>query len=193
MSLVEHVPPKPRSPLPEPVFDHLCNMTTPIGLWEHADHHTPRPEHGACTDDNARGLIVLLREDSEDPDLREMKEAFRRFVTAAAISSGGFHNRRLANGAWGDAIGSDDSQGRAIWALGSVFRRDSTAQSRRGALDLFERQAFETNSPRANAFAVLGASEVLAAQPANDMAALAIVEWASHLHAAEDPDWPWPE
>ena len=45
-----------------PSFGHVLSMTDGIGMFEHADHADPRREHGYCTDDVARLLIVVVRE-----------------------------------------------------------------------------------------------------------------------------------
>lgn len=192
---IEPIAPASRwvGPLPEPRFDHLRDMTTPRGLWEHADHTRPRIEHGFCTDDNARALIVLLREKRDEPAMAEMVRTYMQFIQEAAIPTGGFHNRRRADGAWVDTIGSYDSQGRALWALGSSVRLSRDSSMRSAALELWERQVFESPSPRAHAFAILGASEILAVEPTNSLACEAVRKGASHLHVAGDPDWPWPE
>ncbi len=52
------------SPLesPEPNFGHLIAMTDGRGTFEHALYREPRPEHGYCTDDMARVLVVTARE-----------------------------------------------------------------------------------------------------------------------------------
>ena len=52
------------SRLPRPVYTHLRRLTNETGLWEHARILTPRVEHGFCTDDNARGLLVVSRSTS---------------------------------------------------------------------------------------------------------------------------------
>jgi hypothetical protein len=64
----------------------------------------------------------------------------------------------------------------------------------RTALGLFDRQlGFASPSPRSNAFAVLGASEVLALDPEHGPAREALTRWAGHITVSSDPDWPWPE
>jgi len=180
--------------LPDPRFDHLRRMTGRLGLWEHARYSSPRPEHGYCTDDNARALIVISRQPDVSDDLLELARIYLAFLEAAALSNGGFHNRRSADGAWTDAIGSDDSQGRAIWGLGSAAHLAQEPRIRQAALDLFERQEdFVSASPRANAFAVLGAAQILTQHPAHSWARPALARWAGHLRASSDPNWPWPE
>lgn len=169
-------------------------MTDHVGLWEHARYTTPRPEHGYCTDDNARALIVVCREQDPSGALGGIGRIYFSFVADAALPQGGFHNRRGADESWGDEIGSDDSQGRAIWSLGSAARLGPEAWMRRAALELFDRQEdFASRSPRANAFAVLGASEVLIIDPEHVGARKSLTRWAGHLHVSDDPAWPWPE
>ena len=85
-------------------------------------------------------------------------------------------------------------QGRAIWGLGTVARLGPEDWMHRPSFDLFERQLhFESASPRANAFAVLGASEVLAMTPGHPPTVEALKRWAGLLQVPEDPIWLWPE
>jgi hypothetical protein len=177
--------------MPEPVFAHLSRMTTPTGIWEHALYSEPREENGMCTDDNARALILLLRQPDLSPELRDMADAYLRFVVDAALLDGGFHNRRHSDGMWADTLGSDDSQGRAIWALGTAISHNAGGRS--AALDLFDRQEFRSPSPRANAFAVLGAAEVLSAVPGDHHATELIKAWVSNIVVRPGTEWPWPE
>jgi len=180
--------------LPSPRFDHLQRMTGPFGLWEHARYSTPRTEHGYCTDDNARALIVASRQSDPSPRLLEMARLYLLFIEEAALPLGGFHNRRSADGTWADQVGSDDSQGRAIWGLGSAAHLAAETDVRRGALSLFERQLdFASASPRANAFAVLGAVEVLAKAPGHRPTIEALKRWVGRIPVSSDPIWPWPE
>ena len=111
-----------RSQLPRPAYTHLRRLTNETGLWEHARILTPRVEHGFCTDDNARGLLVVSRPTSPSFELADLAAIYLNFVLDARTGTGQFHNRRDADGAWIDEVGSDDSQGRALWGLGTVAR-----------------------------------------------------------------------
>ncbi len=46
---------------------HLSRMTDDRGILEHAEFEHPRFEHGYCTDDNARLLVVAARDNAETP------------------------------------------------------------------------------------------------------------------------------
>jgi len=58
-----------------PVFDHLYRMSDGRGLFEHARHDDPRPEHGYCLDDAARALVVVCREPYPSPKLQALTGA----------------------------------------------------------------------------------------------------------------------
>ncbi len=65
---------------------------------------------------------------------------------------------------WLEERGSEDSQGRALWALGTVLSRSNTAPLHNMAGRIFEQSLpsiLETTSPRAWSFALLGLYEYL--------------------------------
>lgn len=175
-------------------LEHLRRLTTPLGIWEHASYTTPRGEHGFCTDDNARALIVACRQHPTDPTAADLAATYLRFLLDATTDDGRFHNRRHADGRWLDDVGSDDSQGRARWALGVVastgpeaWMRDAGATSlRQGAT------AFASTHLRANAFAALGAAEFLAHRPDEHVEVLLRRTVGVIADAARDRS-PWPE
>lgn len=187
---------RPRSveSLPALRFAHLRRLTDPLGLWEHALFTTPRTEHGYCTDDNARALIVISRQPRPAPDLIQLAGTYLSFLQQAKLPSGGFHNRRSSDGRWLDDVGSDDSQGRALWALGTVARRGPVLWMREIGLDMFAANGgFESSFPRANAYAVLGAAEVLQAVPDHPQARHILESCAQQILAQFAEREPWPE
>ena len=104
-----------------PLASTICGrMTDDRGMWEHARYTTPRDEHGYCTDDNARALIVVLPRANDPTTGVDLAGTYIGFITRRpALESGGFHNRRDRDGSWTDDVGPDDSQGRAMWAAGN--------------------------------------------------------------------------
>ncbi|CAN5899933.1 glycosyl transferase [soil metagenome] len=169
-------------------------LTDEKGVWEHAEFSQPRIEHGYCTDDNARALVVTSRQQPASEDLAGLADTYLRFVLAARTSSGGFHNRRDASGEWADEIGSDDSQGRAWWGLGVVANRGPSATLRQDGLQAFGGcTSFESPHLRANAYAVLGAVEVLSADPHHHPAGELLEAAVGVIVAAARARIPWPE
>lgn len=182
-----------RRDLPEPRFLHLSRMTDHRGLWEHSRYTTPRFEHGYCTDDNARALIVIARQPDPSPQLIAMARIYLNFIRDAQRPDGHFINRRSSSGAWSTHVGSDDSQGRALWAAGTAARRGPEPWMRSAGSQIFEKCNFRSPSPRAHAFAMLGAGEVLEVLPEHGHAQGLLEQGVSRLIMRNDPHWPWPE
>ncbi len=169
-------------------------MTDLRGIWEHARYLTPRQEHGYCTDDNARALIVVSRQPSPSRELVSLAGTYINFIISAALEFGGFRNRRDRTGAWIDEVGSDDSQGRAIWALGTAARLGALGGNRVAGADLFDRNAdFDPGALRATAFAMLGAAEMLRVDPEHSGALGLMTRGVERIRPAADDNWPWPE
>lgn len=108
---------------------------------QHAQGARPDPDHGYCTDDVARALLVDLLHQRElgweavrasaARNVRFLKEAFEP-------SSGGFRNLRRADGAWLDGPGSEDANARALHALAEVIAVAPAGAIRATATALFE-------------------------------------------------------
>jgi hypothetical protein len=178
-----------------PVFDHLERLTDDRGLFEHARHAVPRPEHGYCVDDVARGLVVVCRETQPGPAARRLARCYLAFVLDALDPAGTCHNRMAVGGRWTDEAGLGDWWGRALWGLGVAATSAQTPGMRARALVGF-RLAAQARSPhvRAMAFAALGAAELLRARP-DDLAARSLLTAALAViggPAAGDARWPWP-
>lgn len=178
-----------------PRFDHLARMTDGHGTFEHADHTTPRREHGYCTDDMARVLVVASREPHPDPVVSGLAETALRFLVDAQGIRGDCRNRRGSRGEWQDRHGVEDCWGRSLWGLGTAAARSPHDGVRQVALAHFERGTQQRSRwPRAMAFAALGADEVLAAHPdhrgARDLLGDAVAVVGDRR---SDAAWPWPE
>lgn len=180
--------------LPLPAFGHLRRLTDRIGLWEHARMSTPRLEHGFCTDDNSRALVVVSRQAHLSGRLEDLAAIYLSFVLDARTASGGFHNRRDAGGRWIDDVGSDDSQGRALWGLGTVARLGPAASMRSAGADAFATcTSFDSPHLRANAYAALGAVEMLLAEPGHAAATDLLERTSGVIAGAALGRIPWPE
>lgn len=176
-------------------FDHIRRLTDEIGMFEHADHTEPRRGHGYCTDDMARLLIVAMREPVPIRAVRDSARMAMQFLIDAQDATGRIRNRRATTGRWRDKPGVDDCWGRSLWAFGTTVRHVRNDWTRQIALSHFDRGARQ-RSPyrRSMVFAALGAANVLAINPRNDVARLLLADAAVAIgRPLEDPDWPWPE
>lgn len=180
--------------VPVPSFAHLTRLTDDTGLFEHARHAIARRQHGYCTDDIARGLVVTSREPDPPAAVLRLAECYLTFLTHAQDSSGAFHNRLAHNRRWTDQPGLGDWWGRALWGLGTAAVRSPARWIRDEALAAFSLGATQRSpAPRAMAFAGLGAAEVLRGHPHSTAASALLADAAIAIGApGDDPDWPWP-
>jgi hypothetical protein len=184
-----------RRQTPAPSFDHLIRLTDDTGLLEHARHAVARREHGYCTDDVARGLVVTSREPNPGPAVLRLAETYLTFLTHAQDEDGAFHNRLGYDRRWTDRAGLGDWWGRALWGLGTAVARTPAGWIRDEALVAFTLGAARRSaSPHAMAFAGLGAAEILRVDPGNHLAAGLLGDAAAAVGWPDsDPAWSWPQ
>jgi glycosyltransferase involved in cell wall biosynthesis len=174
------------SELPPLKIDHLRVMTDETGILQHALFTVPNYSHGYTTDDNARALLVsiLLNElgNSESVGLASRYLAFLGY--AFNTQNKCFRNIMDYQRNWSEDTGSDDSHGRAIWALGTVLSHSTTPSFNSMAGWLFEQalpSILATTSPRAWAFALIGISEYSQKYSGDRMALQVTEELAGRL------------
>ena len=191
---------------PQASFSHLLAMTDAIGLFEHAELTRPRPEHGYCVDDVARGLVVLCRVPrpgvepfpaAAEPalDLTVVGWRFLRFLADAQTPDGRLRNRRDIRGRWRGRAGVEDCWGRALWGLGTAASRSGQHDLAAHALARFAVSVgCRSPWPRAMAFAGLGAAEVLRVDPHHAAARALLADAAAAVgRPRRHATWPWPE
>jgi hypothetical protein len=178
---------------PEPTLRHLQRMADDTSLFEHAIGSLPHRSLGYCTDDAGRGLAVAVR--SEEAGAEELAERLLSFLVQAHEGDGRFRLRMGFDRRWTDDPASDDACGRAIFGIGSAAAMAPWTHVRREAGRLFDLVSpFRSDFPRAAAHAVVGASDLLAADERR-LSARAMVEdgLASLPRGTTDERWPWPE
>jgi len=181
--------------MPDPRFDHLLRMTNHRGTFEHACFDEPRPEHGYCTDDMARVLVVATREPDPDGRVKGLAGVAVRFLNDAQSYAGACRNRMDRKGRWEDEPTVADWWGRCIWGLGTAAVHSDVGLVRRLAVIQFERAAkVRSPWPRAMAFAALGAAELLSVDPGHRAARALLTDYADTVAKPNgDAAWPWPE
>ncbi len=139
---------------PEPNFSHLIAMTDERGTFEHALFREPRPQHGYCTDDMARVLVVATREPYATPGLRHLAVLSLRFLLEALEPQGKCRNRMNRVGTWNDPPALDDCWGRCILGLGTaVSQSDDDVIRHRATRGLVQATRGRSTWPKAMAFA----------------------------------------
>jgi glycosyltransferase involved in cell wall biosynthesis len=152
--------------LPPLKLDHLLNITDDTGILQHAIFTIPNYREGYTTDDNARALMVsILLEELGNKEAVQLATRYLAFTWYAFNSeTRRFRNFMDYQRNWLEESGSDDSHGRALWALGVVLGRSNTPTLHNMAGRVFQQSLLailETTSPRAWAFALLGVYEYL--------------------------------
>ena len=195
----------PRAPLvpaPDavPSFAAIRAMTDGTGMLQHAIGIIPDRRHGYCIDDNARALLLMLRAGSLPLDERQQfASTYAAFIQHAWNDDRqAFRNFMAFDRAWCEDVGSEDSNGRTAWVLGETVARGFDEGLREWgrrwfdhAMDTME----EIESPRAVAFAMLGAGAALRSGYDHAKARALLERGGNFLHrlldAARRPDWAW--
>ena len=175
-------------------ISHLMSITDNVGLFEHCQGDQPRPEHGYCVDDVARGVVVLQRSRSKDPQVQHLISIFLAFLEQSQDSQGRLRNRRCVDGSWQGEPSTHDHWGRALWAWGTTIRMSGDTDQAAEAYEKFHLSA-RRRSPfvRSMAFAALGASEVLHVLPGNRVATALLEDALAAIPIPTSQAWPWPE
>ena len=150
--------------LPPLKLDHLNHLTDYTGILQHSLFTVPNYSHGYTTDDNARALLVKILLDKLGSHQRlGFASRYLSFLGFAFNDqTKRFRNFMDYQHNWLEENGSDDSQGRSLWALGTVLNHSNALALKGMAGWLFEQSLpsiLLTTSPRAWAFALIGIDE----------------------------------
>jgi glycosyltransferase involved in cell wall biosynthesis len=190
--------------LPPLKLDHLHHMTDDTGMIQHANFIVPNYHEGYSIDDNARALIVsthLAELELGNGDALALASRYLAFIGYAFNrETGRFRNFMDYQRHWLEENGSEDSHGRALWALGTVLGRSNTPALQSMAGWLFEQALpaiLETTSPRAWAFTIIGIHEYLRRFDGDRRASQVRDELAGRLlmlyQNSRSDDWRWYE
>jgi hypothetical protein len=176
----------------------MCDDT---GLLQHAMCGVPDRAHGYCVDDNARGLLLAcaLNAPGEQALPEAVTVCLAAFVQHAwNPAASRFRNFLSFDRRWLEEVGSEDSHGRTLWALGECVRSDGNESRRRWAASLFAEAlpaAAAFASPRAWAFTLLGLDGYCVTVRKDSHARELRRELAERLmgllEPVESPEWTW--
>jgi len=189
--------------LPEIRLEHLRLLTDDTGILQHAAFTTPDRRHGYTTDDNARALVLTIMNWKlfKDEEILVLLQRYLSFLNYA-LNEGGGRMRNFMNydRHFIEKMGSEDSHGRTVWALGTSVAYSSTdsiiglaARTFQQVLPVCE----DFTSPRAWAYSILGSLAYLKRFGGD--------REAQHIHTVlakrllksfvdnGSPDWPWGE
>jgi len=189
--------------LPDIDLAHLERMTDDTGLLQHAVFTTPDWSHGYCTDDNARALIVTLMNWQlfQDKGIFPLLYTYLAFLNyALEQESGRMRNFMAYDRKWLEEVGSEDSHGRAVWALGYTTSCSLPSPILGLSVRLFQqaiRSCLTLSFPRPWAFSILGGISYLQRFPGDTEVRNIVVQLAQRLYDLfeinSSQDWPWAE
>jgi len=109
--------------LPEINLNYLNSMTTEVGIVQFAKINQPDIDSGYTLDDNARALVARCMYFKQTGDKNAVFDIYKHlmFIQLCQQPGGNFFNYMDKNRAFTDQntdVNLDDSNGRAIWALG---------------------------------------------------------------------------
>lgn len=109
--------------LPPFLLDHIKRMTDDTGIIQHAKFGIPNLKEGYCLDDNARALLMVLmaHKQMKHPLALDLLPVYLSYIHYMQNEDGMFRNFLSFRRDFLDEQGSEDSFGRAIWALGYLL------------------------------------------------------------------------
>lgn len=177
-------------------------MTDDVGIMQHAVRDIPDRSTGYCTDDVARALMTALRAAEREGyrvEAMRLANIYLAFLVDSQRPDGRFRNflsydrRRL------DAVGTPDSNGRAIWALGYTMRFAPRESWRKLCGEMLDRALPSVRDlvyPRSLAYTAIGLSYAYLARGCSDSAVAAalrsiIADFTRRHRSAGDERWDW--
>lgn len=188
--------------LPEFSLDHFHSLTDSTGILQHASYTIPNYLHGYCADDNARALFmaVKLNRFTHSKESEKLITKFLSFLNYMQIENGTFINmlsysrNHLSNNK------SEDTFGRAIWALGYTIKHAPLINQKEFANNLFLKAMpnFKSlNDLRGIAGSIMGIVFYLKYYAENKTLRIQLEAFLSRLFdsyiSISDKDWHWYE
>jgi len=183
-----------------PGLSGVFAMSDATGMLQHSQGIVPDRNHGYCIDDNARALMLMNVAAGLSPVERQAYSVIYASFMQHAWNPGPSRFRNFMNfdRSWAEDVGSDDSNGRALWALGHTIEHAPDRDMRRWALSWFERTApslADLAPARSQAFCMLGAAAVVRSLGGHEIAERILDQGAAVLHrlieSCRRPDWAW--
>jgi uncharacterized protein YyaL (SSP411 family) len=146
-------------------LDHLIRLTDDTGIIQHATYGIPDRRSGYSADDIGRALVLAMEHYRQfrDAESWSLVPKYLSFLQHAQLPDGRFHNFMNYARQFTDEVGSEDTQGRVLWGLGSVVAASRDYSARALARELFENALpkLKLKHPRALAYAICGQYEFL--------------------------------
>lgn len=179
---------------------HIQRLTDDTGIVQHAKYGIPNLKEGYCLDDNARALIlaILAYQQTKSKVALELLPIYLSYIQYMQCDDGNFRNFLSFTREYLDEVGSEDSFGRTIWALGHLINNAPNNSYREFATELFHKSVPHFKNLkhlRGIANTMIGLSSFLKANPGNEVIRYEFDQLAASLKAAylanQNGHWNW--
>ncbi len=186
--------------LPPFSLDHIKRMTDDTGIIQHAKFGIPNLKEGYCLDDNARAVLmsVMAIKQKRDRKALELCPVYLSYVHYMQNKDGTFRNFLSFNRDFLDEVGSDDSFGRTMWALGYMLANAPNDSYYQTANMIFISALPAINNlsaPRSIAGTIIGICYYLKSKPSDDGMLEILKKQVDILiklyKEYSSPDWRW--
>ncbi len=186
--------------LPDFSLAHIKRLTDDTGIIQHAKFGIPNLKEGYCLDDNARALLMVLMSYQQNKNALalELAPIYLSYIHYMQNKDGTFRNFLSFSRQFLDEVGSEDSFGRTIWALGYLLgNAPNDAYYQTGKFIFFDAVPnFEKlQSLRSIANTIVGICYYLRKNP-NDESMIGMLRILTNKLISEyeenrSPDWDW--
>jgi len=186
--------------LPKFALTHINRLTDDTGIIQHAKFGIPNLKEGYCLDDNARALLMVLMAYRQKKDLSalELSPIYLSYIHYMQNPDGTFRNFLSFSRNFLDEVGSEDSFGRTIWALGYLLGNapnDAYYQTGKSVFFNASPNFEKLESIRSIANTMIGISYYVKSNPSDDSMTERLRNMTQnlirHYHENKTPDWKW--
>jgi Glycosyltransferase len=186
--------------LPPFSLNHINRLTDDTGIIQHAEFGIPNLKEGYCMDDNARALLMTMMEYRQMKNQRalELATIYLSYIHYMQNPDGTFRNFLSFSRNFMDEVGSEDSFGRTIWALGFLLGNAPNTAFYQSGKQLFFNATpnfDKLTSIRGIANTIIGVSYYLKSAPSDENMIGKLKFLANilvrHYDENRTPDWQW--
>jgi len=185
---------------PDISLKYIKMLTDSTGIFQHATYGIPNRKEGYSTDDVARALIVVLQylNSHKDGETEKLINIYLAYLEYAQNEDGLFRNYLSYSHEWLDESGTEDTQGRVIWGLGTAITNEIGQDAQKFAHHMFQKCLTNISNfqyIRPVAYAINGLYEVIQTFPGarheyNFLKRLAD-QLVEKYKEESSPDWHW--
>jgi len=179
---------------------HVQRLTDDTGIVQHAKYGIPNLKEGYCVDDNARALLmtILAWQQNKSKAALELLPVYLSYIQYMQCDDGNFRNFLSFRREYLDEVGTEDSFGRTIWALGYLISNAPNNSYREFASELFIKSIPHFSKLvhlRGLGNTMIGLSSYLKAHPYDENIIEELNKLATPLkaayHANKSDNWHW--